>query len=474
MADMEKDSVDSPLGALSKQYQTQAIEGQRALDAHRNKLMELMSSRKSMPFDPRLMVLAQGLLAPTKTGGFGESLGYGLKNLSEEAERQFSREQQEAKLAYDLEQQALQQKQSLLGQRIGMSLAGSLEGQPSPATSVELAPVAQAPEGGAPEAPKAAQPLPRRDELAALPSSTLLRLSNIPELKPQVDMIMKLREQARKEHVKIKVGDQEREIPNEEYIRYQQLAREGRWDDLRKWYTSFGLPFNYIKDEKVPGGLRPMTSQEAAGAQKKEESKFGEQKPIWVYELGRNLPMTGAKAAEYDEARSKGAGKVWLQDNFPELFPSKVSGKAPEAGGAPPSESEKAASTKTAELDAEAAAEVKKEVLARGRSSRDRILVAEQLDKFATDKSKAKVMAILEKATPESALGKMLSEGVSVGSFRVGLPQLREAVLQAGGTDQDVRNFQQLGNIYVQLMVQNGNIFKGVRYQTTSVPCKSV
>jgi hypothetical protein len=83
------------------------------------------------------------------------------------------------------------------------------------------------------------------------------------------------------------------------------------------------------------------------------------------------------------------------------------------------------------------------------------------LYKMASNPKYNKAFAILEKATPESALGKLISEGISVGNFKVSIPQLRDVVVQAGGTEQDVEAFRKLGNIYTQLMFTNGNLMKG-------------
>jgi hypothetical protein len=83
MADAKDEEVKSPLNFAQK-LQKQATEGQQVLDQHRARLMNLMTSRQNMPFDPALMALAKGLLAPTKTGSFGESFGYGASAYAEE------------------------------------------------------------------------------------------------------------------------------------------------------------------------------------------------------------------------------------------------------------------------------------------------------------------------------------------------------------------------------------------------------
>ena len=80
------------------------------LDQQKQKLMMAMENRQSRLFDPSLMRLAAGLLAPTKTGSFGESLGYGVAGMAEEQEKEFARQQQQARLMYELEQASAQQK----------------------------------------------------------------------------------------------------------------------------------------------------------------------------------------------------------------------------------------------------------------------------------------------------------------------------------------------------------------------------
>jgi hypothetical protein len=100
-------------------------------------------------------------------------------------------------------------------------------------------------------------------------------------------------------------------------------------------------------------------------------------------------------------------------------------------------------------------------IIAAGDTARDRELLSDDLYKMASNPKYSKAFAILEKATPESALGKLISEGISVGNFKVSVPQLRDVVLQAGGTEQDVEAFRRLGNIYTQLMFTNGNLMKG-------------
>ena len=84
-----------------------------------NTQMELMrtSAEKRMNpvFDPALMAAAAGFSRPTKTGGFGESLGYAMENYAAETEKELARKQANDKIMLErLQQQQKMQNQSLL------------------------------------------------------------------------------------------------------------------------------------------------------------------------------------------------------------------------------------------------------------------------------------------------------------------------------------------------------------------------
>jgi len=87
-----------------------ALEQQRAsVNARRQDLLSLAESRKNMMFNPELLAIAQGMLAPTKTGGFGESLGYAAGNVQQAQAQEAKRQEELARMRLELEQGALQQ-----------------------------------------------------------------------------------------------------------------------------------------------------------------------------------------------------------------------------------------------------------------------------------------------------------------------------------------------------------------------------
>lgn len=84
-------------------------------------LSEALKARR-LPFDPKLMALAQGFLAPTQTGSFGESLGYAAKGYSEAATAEDKDARERAALRLQLAQGELGQRQATRKARMGQQI----------------------------------------------------------------------------------------------------------------------------------------------------------------------------------------------------------------------------------------------------------------------------------------------------------------------------------------------------------------
>lgn len=84
-------------------------------------LSEALKARK-LPFDSKLMALAQGFLAPTQTGSFGESLGYAAKGYGEAATAEDKDARERAALRLQLAQGELGQRQATRKARMGQQI----------------------------------------------------------------------------------------------------------------------------------------------------------------------------------------------------------------------------------------------------------------------------------------------------------------------------------------------------------------
>ena len=151
---MEQEKIESPQdrmdNAIEKQRQARA-----ALSAQMKLLQDSFDTRMNLPFDTSLMSAAAGFLKPTKTGSFGESLGYAAENYAADAEKALLRQQQAAKAKLELAQQQQSMENKNLEFEHLLQMAGydpskattltGGAGAPSPTAIPTAAPVTQAP-----------------------------------------------------------------------------------------------------------------------------------------------------------------------------------------------------------------------------------------------------------------------------------------------------------------------------------------
>jgi hypothetical protein len=144
------------------------------------KLTESLDSRKNRFFDPTLLAMAQGFLAPTQTGGFGESLGNAAGKVGA-AESAAAKEEQElaqqkfAVAGQGLELQRLKARDAELGKYLNPQGSAPAAPPQGPLAGPQAAPVA-GPQagplsGGAlPAAAPAEAPAPAAGPLSAGPA----------------------------------------------------------------------------------------------------------------------------------------------------------------------------------------------------------------------------------------------------------------------------------------------------------------
>jgi hypothetical protein len=150
---------------VEEDYMERALRNRReqeaALNAQIQALKNSLDSRMSPPFDTTLMAAAAGFLKPTKTGGFGESLGYAAENYAAETDKDLARKQAIDKAKLELAQkQAAMQSQNLMFEH-QMQMAGY---DPKELTTLVAGPAGGSPLGGAPAGgvPTEGAPAPKR------------------------------------------------------------------------------------------------------------------------------------------------------------------------------------------------------------------------------------------------------------------------------------------------------------------------
>jgi len=110
------------MGADSEAYKAAKAE----VDAARETMKQALQDRKGR-IDPTYLALAQGFLAPTRTGSFGESLGTAVGAYGKAQEAESDRNAQLAKMRYELALKAVDEEKEAA--RLGLSVVSKLTPQ---------------------------------------------------------------------------------------------------------------------------------------------------------------------------------------------------------------------------------------------------------------------------------------------------------------------------------------------------------
>lgn len=458
----EKTQTEDAFTNILKTSMERSAATQRALDARKNQLLNLSQQRM---FNPTLMKFAGGMLAPTKTGGFGESLGYAATAAADEQEKEFARQQALEKLQYELEIESAKQKGTAAIPQLLMQMQQE-RAQPVQAKAPMAMPAAQ------PSAQPAAQPAARPTAQPSRPRGTGGILPNIPDeqlavmsmdpnLAPLVKAEMDLREQRRKGREEFVIAGEKRFLYPEEVQEMQDLAGRGDIDGLKAFYRRINVPFNFIEDKTAPGGMRLATATELEGLKAKateaEKAKYGEQKEYTVTYAGnsRKFPFTPAQYLEYMDADSKGQGDAYIN----RLFKIKGTGTAGDGattteGTLPKSKSEEAieqsTETERSKKRVEASEATREALFDSSRAARQLIQNSDQIIQLATDPKTKEIFGVFAKPGILNALGTVVAEGARVGNWTISLPSVEKAMRQAGATDEEIKAASVAARIFAQ------------------------
>ena len=114
----------SALGRQAMGADTEAYKAAKAeVDAARETMKQALQDRKGR-IDPSYLALAQGFLAPTRTGSFGESLGTAVGAYGKAQEAEADRNAQLAKMRYELALKAVDEEKEAA--RLGLNVVSKL------------------------------------------------------------------------------------------------------------------------------------------------------------------------------------------------------------------------------------------------------------------------------------------------------------------------------------------------------------
>lgn len=436
-------------------------------------LMNSLDARKNMPFNPMLMRLAAGMLQPTKTGSFGESLGYAASGMSEQAEKDFKQKQEDAKLRFELENKMAEQRRQAAGMDVTSQLLmgapqGAAVAPPVAPPAVGEAPVridsvpppafeATGSNGVvAPSAPIAptqlAQAQPRKIGPQSLEERYALEMLDPTGAKffeSEVERERKERKLASEERVPVEAGGIKTTMSKQDHDKLLSYIDSGNMSAAQKMYNKYGMPFSFVKEDNQ---WRPKNASELAAETEKAKAEASlDMKDYRIPELGTDLyPMTPGDYAQYRRAKAKGEEDLnkWLS-----TYRSKPEDQV--VG----SEERKAISagrtTEQQEL-AKTRAETRKGYFESAKLAETLSRPAKNIYTLASDPIRSKALGLLEDPTVGDAFLGVIAQGAAVGSFNVGVPAIREAVAKLkGATPKEKSNimdsFQALARNYSEL-----------------------
>ena len=381
-------------------------------------LQQSLGTRQNRLFDPVLMKMAAGFAKPTKTGSFGESMGYAAEMASDEAEKEAVREQAYNKMKLDLQEKKMAlNKQNLMSDfmanRLGLgpqtTLGTGVERTPTAAGQTEIGAPGAAPTAGAPrgEGPGGGSAVTQ----TGAPRKTKMITDEDIAIAYEIggkEFGDSLREQAKMQREDVI------QIGNTPYSRSQQRFLEQNPDTVIE--VDFG---RYVGAKKVPYGV------------------FKEWEAI-----KKRADETGNPEIENDWFRKKN----W------------ISGKPGQTPATP--EEEKIEKELNADRIKRQNEEESKKIGQLDTSflmARTNLNVAKDMISFATNNPRA--FELLNNPGIKDAIGRALQEGLSTPGGAVRLPMQQLATYKLSGEDRDALN------LYLQsvakLQVQSRKLLQG-------------
>lgn len=409
-------------GALS--YYAASPEEEAAVQRYRNaqaELQEALVNRQQL-FDPVLLAIAQGFLAPTRSGGFGESLANvaGMVGPVQSAEEKRAREI--AQMKAELAAQELGMTQQTRRQRRAEELSREFMGE-APAGSPAPSGGAAVP-GAAPAAAPGAAPMAAASAVGA--TATAPR-----GLRPLMESDIAAMY----------------EVDPERAAMYEKLMRSQRGQFI---LGPKGQVFNTITG-KYTGDTIPEEAVEYPTTE-------------------GSIKMLPSYYTQYQDAARQGLGTQWLQayrstgapKSIAELM-AETRGR-PGATGAAPSAApgaqgegrilsqgesavREAAAKEEAVAGAKSRAEQTAQVRAAGKAALGLIPIYDRMEVLLKAPGMDQIMGVLERGDVISALGSLVEEAVRVGNFSVGVPAVRKIVAQTGAPQDVIDRAAELGQL---------------------------
>jgi hypothetical protein len=375
-----------PLSMIAETPEEQAA--LQKLMASRTALENALKARENQLFDPVLLAIAQGMLAPTKTGSFGEAISTAAGMVGPAQAAEEKRAMDIAQMRSELAAQELGMAQTARGEREFRRLLG---GQPPGA-----APSAT----GAPAAPSAAPAAPAEAPTAApqggmrpITDEDIARLAAMPGMADKAKILSDMIKSQRD--------------------RYKMSMNGIVFDSDAKQYLNLRIPGQKQEDFATPYGTFKMTPYE--------------------YD-------------QYKTAEEAGKGGEWI-DKFRRPGGMAAPGAAPGRKTVSQSEAESAAAKEEAVAGAKSRGEQTAQVRTAGKAALGLIPIYDRMEVLLKAPGMDQVLGVLERGDVISALGNLAEEAIRVGTFSVGVPAVRKIIAQTGAPQDVIDRAAELGQL---------------------------
>ena len=350
-------------------------------------LRDALQNRQQL-FDPVLLAMAQGFLAPTKTGSFGESIAnaaalVGPAQASAEKQRLERLAMERELAAADLQMTRKAEGYKRLSQALSPQQPGAQAGPPT----------TEAPAAGSVSqaASKGMQPINRNVLMQ-------MAISGDDELRKTAEFLLKLDEDERKNFVI--VGDKIIDL------RTQQPSYKGA--QQQRAQTIPGMRGSYSMTDEERDEL--IASQKKAAQEGWLSS--------WMEQFKNNPVAMPQKPAKPPEQADQAAATSPF---------NKITRRSIEE-----EEAQKAADKATAEEQAKLDVKYSEQIRTEGRSAKGLIPIYNRLDSYYKMPGTDKIMGVLEKPDVLTNVFAALEDAVKVGTTSAGIPAVRKILTQAG------------------------------------------
>jgi hypothetical protein len=406
----------------TKPINLESVAGTPAYDEYvtaQKAIKDILAERENRLFDPTLLAMAQGFLAPTKTGSFGESLGNVAGALAPVQQAEDKRSMENAQMRLQMAQMNVEQARKQKAQ----DLVGGLFPKPvgAPAGAPAGAPVG-ATTGAPAGAPSGAQPA-AAGQMRSITGQDIFAISQLDK-----DLGSSLAEAVKLDRDRFKI------------------SQNGIvFDTATERYLNIPIPGQTQSEFSTPYGTYKMTPNEYA--QLGDAISKGQGREWMDMWRKGQIDVTG---------KPIGAPPAPAPAPAPSAAPSAPSAAPPAPPSAPvavgrqtTSESEAAAAALRETATKTAAAKVAQttEVKDAAKAAVTLIPLYDRADKLLKTPNIGTALGVLEKPDFLAQIGTIADEGIRVGPYAINAPSVRKIVTNFTQDQNVINALTELGQV---------------------------